>query len=60
MGSGCSHTVGLNSDGTVVATGADYYGQCSGVESWTDIFEHFVPQNTLMITQDREDKWNLM
>lgn len=31
------HTVGLKSDGTVVAVGNDDYGQCSGVETWENI-----------------------
>ena len=31
-----SHTVGLKSDGTVVAVGLNNYGQCD-VEGWTDI-----------------------
>ena len=30
------HTAGLRSDGTVIATGANEYGQCN-VDSWTDI-----------------------
>ena len=30
------HTVGLKKDGTVVATGANEYGQCD-VSDWTDI-----------------------
>ena len=30
------HTVGLRSDGTVVATGWNEYGQCN-VSDWTDI-----------------------
>lgn len=30
------HTVGLKSDGTVVATGWNEYGQCD-VSGWTDI-----------------------
>jgi len=33
---GGSHTVGLKSDGTVVAVGHNYYGQCD-VGGWTDI-----------------------
>lgn len=33
---GLEHTVGLKSDGTVVATGNNEYGQCN-VDSWTDI-----------------------
>ncbi len=33
---GSSHTVGLKSDGTVVAVGRDDYGQCE-VGNWTDI-----------------------
>ena len=31
-----NHTVGLRSDGTVVATGSNEYGQCD-VNSWTNI-----------------------
>lgn len=34
--SAASHTVGLRSDGTVVATGVDRYGQCS-VDGWTNM-----------------------
>ncbi|MCI7726790.1 MAG: protein kinase [Clostridiales bacterium] len=33
---GAGHTVGLRSDGTVVAAGSNEYGQCD-VSSWTDI-----------------------
>ncbi len=33
---GCEHTVGLKSDGTVVAVGSNVYGFCD-VENWTDI-----------------------
>ena len=33
---GSSHTVGLKSDGTVVAVGSNSYGQCD-VSGWTDI-----------------------
>ena len=34
---GCSHTVGLKSDGTVVAVGDNNeYGQCN-VSDWTNI-----------------------
>ena len=36
VSSGCSHTVGLKSDGTVVAVGQNYYGQCD-VNDWKDI-----------------------
>ena len=34
--SGTSHTVGLKTNGTFVATGSNYYGQCD-VSSWTNI-----------------------
>ena len=33
---GWGHTVGLKSDGTVVAVGDNRYGQCN-IGSWTDI-----------------------
>ena len=33
---GLTHTVGLKSDGTVVATGSNEYGECN-VSDWTDI-----------------------
>lgn len=33
---GRGHTVGLKSDGTVIATGNNEYGQCN-VSDWTDI-----------------------
>ena len=36
ISAGDSHTVGLKSDGTVVAVGNIYYGQCD-VSGWTDI-----------------------
>ena len=36
VGAGDSHTVGLKSDGTVVAGGDNKYGQCD-VSGWTDI-----------------------
>jgi hypothetical protein len=38
VSAGCWHTVGLKSDGSVVATGAHYTndGQCD-VSSWTDV-----------------------
>ena len=36
VSAGNSHTVGLRKDGTVVAVGWNYYGQCN-VEDWTDI-----------------------
>jgi alpha-tubulin suppressor-like RCC1 family protein len=39
IAAGSSHTVGLRTDGTVVATGLDYDGSCSGVVSWTDIIQ---------------------
>ena len=32
------HTVGVKSDGTVVAVGRNNYGQCN-VGSWTDIVQ---------------------
>jgi len=35
---GWGHTVGLKSDGTVVAVGYDDYGQCN-VDNWTDIVQ---------------------
>ena len=39
MGSaGDEHTVGLKSDGTVVAVGGNWDGQCD-VEGWTDIVQ---------------------
>ena len=36
IAAGGDHTVGLKSDGTVVAVGADNFGQCD-VSGWTDI-----------------------
>jgi VCBS repeat-containing protein len=36
VSAGYSHTVGLKSDGTVIATGHNGYGQCN-VGTWTDI-----------------------
>ena len=36
LAAGAYHTVGLRSDGTVVAAGGNDYGQCD-VDSWTDI-----------------------
>ena len=36
VAAGAYHTVGLESDGTVVAVGSNYYGQCN-VTSWTNI-----------------------
>ncbi len=35
---GSYHTVGLKTDGTVVAAGAEYYGSCD-VENWTGIVQ---------------------
>ena len=35
---GYSHSVGLKSDGTVVAMGGNYYGQCN-VSDWVDIIQ---------------------
>jgi alpha-tubulin suppressor-like RCC1 family protein len=36
VAAGYAHTVGLKSDGTVVAVGNSGYGECN-VSSWTDI-----------------------
>ena len=36
IGAGLSHTVGLKTDGTVIALGSDLYEQCD-VSGWTDI-----------------------
>ena len=36
VSAGENHTVGLKSDGTVVAVGSNYFGQCD-VADWTDI-----------------------
>ncbi|WP_242295075.1 RCC1 domain-containing protein, partial [Bacillus cereus group sp. BfR-BA-01381] len=36
IAAGCAHTVGLKSDGTVVAVGENTYGQCD-VSSWRNI-----------------------
>jgi len=38
VAAGYSHTVGLKADGTVVAVGENYYGQCD-VGGWTDIIQ---------------------
>ena len=38
VAAGGSHTVGLRSDGTVVAVGSNFAGQCN-VSSWTDIMQ---------------------
>ena len=38
MAAGSSHTVGVKSDGTVVAVGYNWYGQLN-VDSWTDIVQ---------------------
>ena len=36
ISAGFAHTVGLKSDGTVVAVGSNSFGQCD-VSGWTDI-----------------------
>ncbi|MEH7753854.1 RCC1 domain-containing protein, partial [Bacillus toyonensis] len=36
IAAGCAHTVGLKSDGTVVAVGNNEFGQCD-VGSWSGI-----------------------
>ena len=36
VSAGGSHTIGLKSDGTVVAVGYNEYGQCD-LSNWTDI-----------------------
>ncbi|PFN54858.1 chromosome condensation regulator, partial [Bacillus thuringiensis] len=36
IAAGCAHTVGLKSDGTVIAVGNNEFGQCD-VGSWRDI-----------------------
>ncbi len=38
VSAGLHHTVGLKSDGTVVATGYNSHGQCD-VSSWSDIYQ---------------------
>ena len=38
VAAGDGHTVGLKSDGTVVAVGSNLYGQCN-VKDWTDIIQ---------------------
>ena len=49
---GLSHTVILNSDGTVVAVGDNTYGQCA-VKDWTDIVEIAAGRNfTLGLKSD--------
>ena len=41
VAAGCAHTVGLKSDGTVVAVGDNEYGQCD-VSGWCGIQ---IPEN---------------
>ncbi len=49
---GYGHLVGLKNDGTVVAIGNNYYGQCD-VSDWTDITAiHAGAYNTVGIRQD--------
>jgi hypothetical protein len=36
VAAGCTHTIGLKSDGTVVSVGGNEYGQCE-VNGWCDI-----------------------
>ncbi len=36
MALGCRHTLGLKSDGTVIAVGDNKYGQCD-VSGWHDV-----------------------
>ncbi|WP_240986091.1 RCC1 domain-containing protein [Acididesulfobacillus acetoxydans] len=36
VAAGCAHTIGLKSDGTVVAVGDNEYGQCD-VSDWRGI-----------------------
>ncbi|HAU32859.1 MAG TPA: beta-lactamase, partial [Lysinibacillus sp.] len=36
IAAGCAHTLGLQSDGTVVVVGENEYGQCD-VNGWQDI-----------------------
>ncbi|MDR1238280.1 MAG: hypothetical protein LBK28_08555 [Propionibacteriaceae bacterium] len=36
IAAGCTHTIGLKSDGTVVAVGGNEYGQCD-VNHWHGI-----------------------
>jgi alpha-tubulin suppressor-like RCC1 family protein len=38
VAAGYDHTVGLETDGTVVAVGDNTYGQCN-VGNWTDIIQ---------------------
>jgi alpha-tubulin suppressor-like RCC1 family protein len=36
VAAGCAHTIGLKSDGTMIAVGDNEYGQCD-VSSWANI-----------------------
>lgn len=45
--SAASHTVGLKSDGTVVAVGVDRYGQCN-VDGWMDIISISAGDNSTL------------
>jgi len=38
VAAGYYHTVGLKADGTMVAVGSNYYGQCD-VGNWTDVIQ---------------------
>ena len=47
-----NHTVGLRSDGTVVAVGNNDYGECD-VDSWTDIVAVAAGFHTVGLRSDR-------
>ncbi|MBQ3871907.1 MAG: hypothetical protein II780_04330, partial [Clostridia bacterium] len=52
IAAGEHHSVGLKSDGTVVATGSNAYGQCE-VSEWTDIVAIAAGNNfTMGVTSD--------
>ena len=51
VGAGSSHTVGLKPDGTVVAVGGNYFGQCD-VSGWKDIVAISADSHTVGLKSD--------